>query len=109
MKSEDWEKALSEVLDADAVPSKPLEEFVAACMAERHGRLSALVEWLSAPRRAVAATVAGSFALTSVLLLTILFSAKPPAGQRHAHLISPQAQMALGLGSIQKGDWENGL
>ena len=109
MKSEDWEKALNEVLDADAVPTKSLEEFVAACMVERRGWWSALVEWLSAPRRAVAATVAGSFALTSVLLLTILFSAKPPAGQRHAHLISPQAQMALGLGSIQKGDWENGL
>jgi len=74
MRSDDWEKALNEVLDAEAVPTKPLHEFVAACMVERPGRWSALVEWLSAPRRAVAATVAGSFALTALLLMTTWYA-----------------------------------
>ena len=110
MRSDDWEKALNEVLDADAVPTKSLEEFVAACMVERPGRFSALVEWLSAPRRAVASTVAGSFVLTSILILTVLLAAdKASEGQRHMRFVSPQAQLAMSLGSIRKGDWENGL
>ena len=109
MRSDDWEKALNEVLDADAVPTKPLDEFVAACTAERRGRWNSLVDWLSAPRRAVASTVAGSFVLTSILVLTILLAADKAGQGHHMRFVSPQVQMAMGLGYIQKGDWENGL
>jgi len=101
MKTEDWEaaaeKALREVLDADAVSNKPLEEFVAACIAGRPGRMSALVEWISAPRRAFAATVAGSFVLTSVLLVAIwcvTLVGTPPAG-RHEHAVFPMREYQL--------------
>ena len=71
--SESWqaaEESLNAVLAADAVPTKPLDEFVAACTAhpERLSRWAAFIEWLAYPRRAVAATVAGSFAMTAVLL-----------------------------------------
>jgi len=72
---ESWQKAgaaLTAALDADAVPSTSLEEFVSACRSgeiQPVGSLGRLVQRLSAPRRVVAATVAGSFALTFALIL----------------------------------------
>lgn len=94
MKNDDWEKALNEVLDANAVPTKSLEEFVAACTAERPGRWSALVEWLSAPRRAVTATIAGSIAITTILLLGVWCTAviSPPSHEDDMYL--PMRQFA---------------
>lgn len=108
MKNEDWEKALNEVLDADAVPTTSLDEFVAACMIERRGRWSSFAEWLSAPKRAVASTVAGSMLLTCALISLVLFS--PVQRPERTSVGTPHLQMAMGLGySIRKGDWENGF
>ena len=101
MKSEDWEsaaeKALKEVLDADAVPSKPLEELVAACMAERRGAWSSFVEWLSAPRRAVAATVAGSIAITTILLLGVWCTAVMSPSSHEDNMYLPMRQFASSM------------
>ena len=75
---ESWqaaEESLKAVLAADAVPTKPLEEFIAACTGhtEQPGKWAAFIEWLASPRRAVAATVAGSFALTTLLFMLIWY------------------------------------
>jgi len=117
MKTEDWEaaaeKALREVLDADAVPTKSLDEFVAACMAERPGRVSALVEWLSAPRRAVAATVAGSFMITSMLVALLWCATGMPRVKDHRPTIAyPRMCGMLSLaetGQAAKGEQQDDL
>jgi len=105
MKSEDWDKALNGALDADAVPTKSLDEFVAACMADCPGRWSRFVEWLSAPRRAVAATVAGSMLLTCAVVSAIAFM--PFRSAKTAPYGPPQTRFAAGIDSLIHGDWEN--
>ena len=116
---ESWKAAataLSAVLDADAVPRASLEEFVAACRAgrmEHRGWFVSVVEWLSAPRRAVAATVVGSFALTLVLIISVwCVSAVLPMHDNQPQLISPQMGSMLSLADMDqamKGEWQNGL
>ena len=108
MKNEDWEKALNEVLDSEAVPTTSLGQFVAACIVEHPGRWSSFMEWLSAPRRAVATTVAGSMLLTCTLISLVLFSSVQHP--ERTSMVSPQVQLAMGLGYwMKKGDWENGF
>lgn len=77
------EESLNAVLATDAVPTKPLDEFIAACTShpKRLNRWAAFIEWLASPRRAVAATVAGSFALTALLFLLTWYGSSllPPS------------------------------
>jgi hypothetical protein len=68
----DAASALSHVLLCDAVPTKSLEEFVAACAVEPEMTgWAAIVRLLTSPRHVVASTVAGSVALTSLMLMLV--------------------------------------
>jgi hypothetical protein len=68
----DAASALSQVLARDAVPAKSLDEFVAACTAEPElTGWAAFVRLITSPRHAVASTVAGSVALTSLMLMLV--------------------------------------
>ena len=108
------EESLNAVLAADAVPTKPLDEFVAACTVhtERLNRWAAFIEWLSAPRRAVAATVAGSFAMTVMLVLIVWFGSMSSPSTDHGYTLVPQIQYQVVLGDndqLGKGEMYNGF
>ncbi len=116
-----WQMAgagLTTALDADAVPSASLGEFVSACRSgevERSGRLGRLVEWLAVPGRAVGATAVGSFALTSVLILLVWFgwlAVLPVHGGHPARSVSPQLERMLALADPDwpaEGERQNGF
>lgn len=91
--------ALTEVLDCEAVPSKSLEDFVAACTAEAAppGIFAKMVRYFTAPRHAVVATAAGSLMLTFILLTAIWCSVLigPPSVQGREQMTSPMQQYQL--------------
>ena len=108
-------RALSATLDADAVSSLPMEEFLAACMdvdPAPVGWLASLVHWLAAPRRALASTVAGSLALTSVLTLLTWYgfgiSQRQPGPQPSAYP-GVYGMLSVARADVWKGEWQNGF
>ncbi len=78
--------ALSGALSCDAMPRTSLEEFVVACTAGTDAptaEASRFIRWLTSPRHALASTVAGSFALTALLLM-LVWTAGNGIGSAHS-------------------------
>lgn len=109
--------ALSEALDADAVPRSPFYEFVSVCTVGQAGSLgwwASFVGWLEAPRRAVIATVAGSFVLTTMMigLLWCAFGISLSKGNDTPPIVSPSMHNMSSLAEtdrMMEGDWQNGF
>ena len=99
----DAASALTQVLACDAVPRKPLEGFVAACTAEPEtSLLVAIMRLLTSPRHVLASIVAGSVALTSLLLVLVWFAGNgtPSARAEQSPMTTRLRQYEMMLGSM---------
>lgn len=106
--------ALSCVLDCDAVPRTSLEEFVSAVTSaeSEDGITGRIAAFIATPRRALAATIGGSLALTSALLFLAWVSVMIPSTEhRQQTMQSPLQQYRLMIGNAdikEEGELHNG-